>query len=90
MTGSGRPRFVVVRWLPSWIGAIALPPLGILIRRGRDSEGVRLHELVHWRQYLERGLLRYYLGYLWAWVRVGCSYEDHPWEIEARRISGTR
>lgn len=67
---------------------MALPPLGIFIRRGRDSERLRRHERVHWQQYQRRGLPAYYLGYVWAWIRCGFSYERHPWEIEARRLSG--
>lgn len=84
------PRFVTTRWLPSWIVAITLPPVVVLIREERDSPGLRRHERVHWRQYEERGLLGFYVGYVWHWARVGFSYERHPWEIEARRISGTR
>ncbi|MGH3440574.1 MAG: hypothetical protein ACRDUY_00710 [Nitriliruptorales bacterium] len=83
------PRFVNVRWLPlPWIGAMTLPPWGIFIRRGRDSPGLRRHEEVHWRQYVQRGFFGFYLGYLWAWIRCGFSYERHPWEVEARRLSG--
>lgn len=85
------PRFVAVRWLPlPWISAMTLPPRGVYIRTDRDSEGLRRHEQVHWQQYLQRGFLGYYLGYVWEWIRAGFSYERHPWEIEARRISGHR
>jgi hypothetical protein len=79
------PSFRTVRWLPlPWISAMTIPPLGILIRAGRDSERLRRHELAHWKQYQQRGLLRYYVGYLLAWSRCGFSYQAHPWEIEAR------
>lgn len=87
---SQEPRFVIVRWLPlPWIAGMALPPFGVYIRRGRDSEELRRHERVHWQQYRVRGFLGYYLGYVWAWVRAGFSYQHHPWEIEARRRSGS-
>lgn len=84
------PRFVEVRWLPFGIGAMTLPPLGVYLVRGRGSDGLRCHELVHWRQYEERGLVGFYAGYVWEWLRAGCSYDRHPWEEEARRISGVR
>lgn len=84
------PRTVDVPWLPLGMGALTLPPFGILFRRGRRTEGLRRHELVHWRQYLERGVVRFYLGYVWHWIRAGRSYEHHPWEQEARELSGSR
>lgn len=80
------PRIRTVRWLPlPWIAAMCLPPVGIFIREGRDSERLRRHELVHWEQYRQRSVLGYHLGYLGAWVRAGFSYRRHPWEVEARR-----
>ncbi len=80
------PPIRTVPWLPlPWIAAMCLPPIGIFIRAGRDSERLRRHELVHWEQYRQRSVLGYYLGYLGAWVRAGFSYQRHPWEIEARR-----
>lgn len=89
MAPQREPRIVTVRWLPlPWISAMTLPPAGIYVRRSRDSEGLRRHELVHWEQYRQRGLWGFYLGYLVAWVRAGFSYQRHPWEIEARRLSG--
>jgi hypothetical protein len=82
------PRIRSVRWLPlPWIAAMTLPPLGILIRVGKDSERLRRHELAHWRQYLDRSVVGYYVGYLAAWVRCGFSYQRHPWEIEARELA---
>jgi hypothetical protein len=82
------PRIRTVRWLPlPWISAMTLPPIGILIRAGKDSERLRRHELVHWDQYLRRNVVTYYLGYLAAWARCGFSYRRHPWEIEARELA---
>lgn len=79
------PQILMVRWLPlPWIAAMCLPPVGILVRANRDSERLRRHEFVHWEQYVRRGFVGYYLGYLVAWVRSGFSYQRHPWEIEAR------
>lgn len=75
----------MVRWLPlPWVAAMCLPPVGIFVRVARDSERLRRHELVHWEQYLLRGAMAYYLGYLVAWAWAGFSYAEHPWEIEAR------
>lgn len=86
----GRPaKLYVVRWLPlPWIKGMCLPPFGIFIRRGHeDRERLVKHEQVHWDQYLQRSVLRYYLGYLYHWVRSGFSYRKHPWEVEADELS---
>ncbi len=62
---------------------MTLPPFGIVFRRGRWSERLHAHELGHWRQYQKHGLVWYYLGYVWAWVKADFSYTNHPWEAEA-------
>lgn len=77
----------LVKWLPIRHAAITLPPVGIFVKRKHDSERLRRHEQVHWQQYRERSVLGFYVGYLVAWVRAGFSYQNHPWEIEARKLS---
>ncbi len=51
----------------------------------------RQHELVHVRQAELWGPLfvPMYLALAWrTWRRTGHGYWDHPWEVEAREISG--
>lgn len=51
----------------------------------------RQHELVHVCQAERWGPLfvPVYLGLAWrTWRRTGHGYWDHPWEVEAREISG--
>lgn len=63
----------------------------VMIRRGReDDEYLLAHELVHVRQYRERGVLRFLAGYLGRYLLLrlgGWSHQDAyrrlPEEIEA-------
>jgi len=62
---------------------ITLPPWGIyILRDSLSDDGLVKHEQVHWAQYQARGVIKFYLGYLWLLMRHG--YQNHPWEIEAR------
>lgn len=45
------------------------------------NDHVLAHELRHVDQIREKGLVPYWLGYLWLLARFG--YNDHPWEQEA-------
>lgn len=40
------------------------------------------HELQHCYQVKKKGVLRFYLTYLWHLIRKG--YRDNPYEVEAR------
>ena len=63
----------------------------VMIRRGReDDEYLLAHELVHVRQYRERGVLRFLAGYLSRYLLLrldGWGHKDAyrrlPEEIEA-------
>lgn len=53
-----------------------------------------IHELVHVRQFAERGYLRFMLGYLSAYLRSRFggtdhrqAYMDNPAEVEAREVT---
>lgn len=83
------PKIKYVKWLPmKWAIGMAVPPLGIFIRKGHENnDRIHKHELVHWEQYQDRGVLGFYIGYLYHWFRAGFSYKNHPWEIEAREKS---
>lgn len=63
---------------------ITLPPFGIWVNRKYDSYRLRAHELVHWAQYGELGAIRFYLKYLWLFLRYG--YARHPMEKVARDL----
>lgn len=80
------------RWIPTRrrFAAIALPPIGVFVRAPwwwsvSEEEQNRLiaHETIHWQQYEQRGVFRYYWDYLVGWLRYG--YRNHPMEIEARQ-----
>ncbi len=62
--------------------AVALPPWGIYIRADQMHNVELLkHELVHWEQYQDRGLISYYTDYA---KDLPGGYDKHPMEIEAR------
>lgn len=83
--GSGKKRIILIHasWLPFGLRGFCLPPL-VAVRMDHVEKGwVLRHELAHFVQYRRRGPLRYLAGYLWWLIRKG--YQNHPWEIEARR-----
>ncbi len=74
-----------IRWFLTFFEyrGIMLPPWGIfLLESSMDDEALIRHERCHWCQYVSKGFLRFYVGYVLLLIRYG--YEKHPWEIEAR------
>ena len=90
-----RARIVVVPWLTPGVAGMTLGRW-ILLRRGREDDlGLLSHELVHVRQWRERGAVRFLGGYLEAYVRGrrsgldhGAAYAAIPAEVEARTLTG--
>lgn len=75
-----------VKWWLKKTGykGITLPPFGIFITEDRiDSERLRKHELAHWKQAQELGVVKFYAKYLWFNMRYG--YRENPMEVEARQ-----
>ena len=80
-----RPARGLIAWYLRTLGfaGIALPPAAIYILPHRlDDARLRRHEMEHWRQYRERGVVRFYVGYLYQVARYG--YWDAPMERQAR------
>jgi len=78
-----QPPVFYVAWLPFGFNGLILPPFGVFIRQEhRHSEELRLHELVHWKQYQREGLFRFLMNYGKAHSELG--YDANPYEIEAR------
>lgn len=60
-----------------------IPPFGIWIKESeKENKALLTHELVHWRQYQERGLLPFFVEYGYHALTKG--YDKNPMEIEAR------
>jgi hypothetical protein len=75
-----------VKWWLEKTGykGITLPPFGIFITEDRiDNQRLRNHELAHWKQAQELGVVKFYAKYLWLNVRHG--YKENPMEVEARK-----
>jgi hypothetical protein len=74
---------IVVDELPGELNAMCVPPIGIYIRKGNEGNADLIeHELFHWWQFQERGLLPFYFDYATGYLVNG--YDQHPMEIEAR------
>lgn len=72
-----------VNWLPFNFNGLSLPPFGIFIRKEQQhNEALKLHELVHWKQYKRYGLFLFLLKFVYHQAKDG--YDKNPLEIEAR------
>jgi len=80
------PRIFYVSRLPGRYRGITLPPFGIFIEKAhKDNKKLHIHELCHWRQFQEAGLVKTYIRYIWLWFKHG--YRNHPLEIECREVA---
>lgn len=67
--------------------AVTVPPFGIFILKSEKGNCALLqHELIHWRQYQQEGLLPFIYNYYRENQMSG--YENNKYEIEARIESG--
>lgn len=63
--------------------ARTIPPFGIFIKKSeKGNQELLNHELVHWRQFQDKGLIRYYLQYRQEFRDHG--YDKMPMEYAAR------
>lgn len=63
--------------------ARTIPPFGIYVKESeKNNQELINHELVHWKQYQEKGLLNYYFSYANQMKQYG--YDKMPMEKEAR------
>jgi hypothetical protein len=77
------PNIYYVGKLPNNFNAQTIAPFGIWIKESeKDNQNLLLHELVHWKQYQDKGLLQFYYDYFTQIAKYG--YDNAPMEIEAR------
>lgn len=63
--------------------ARTIPPFGVFIsEKEKNNNELLQHELAHWKQYQEKGLIGYYRDYSKQMKEYG--YDKMPMEIEAR------
>jgi hypothetical protein len=67
-------------------GAVTIWPF--IFINDKTNEGLIAHEKVHLKQQLRGWLIFFYIKYFYYQWRYG--YENNPYEIEAREISGHR
>jgi hypothetical protein len=63
------------------VAGIVLYPFVFVI----DKNNKRLvnHELIHIEQIKDCGVLKFYVLYLWYWIKHKFSYRNIPFEVEA-------
>lgn len=59
---------------PIEIGAIILGPF--VFARGELSEQTKNHESIHWQQYIETGIIGFWIIYLACWLANLIRYRD--------------
>jgi len=65
-------KIIKVRWIPGYADAVTLPPIGIFVEYGHETDAVLMsHEKGHWDQYEEWGFWKYYWTVLTQYARYG-------------------
>lgn len=63
--------------------AQTIPPFGIFIKTSElGNDELLNHELIHWQQFKEKGLLSFYYQYIKQLIKFG--YDKAPFEKQAR------
>ena len=80
---NNNPKIFVKKKLSGNYNARTIPPFGIWITEAqKNNQELIKHELIHWKQYQQKGLLKFYLDYKKQLDQYG--YDNMPMEIEAR------
>lgn len=75
-------KFKIVKkcWWMFWAQGMVLYPFVLFSNTG-PRERLYKHEFIHCYQVKRQGVLKFYLSYIWNFLRYG--YKNHPMEIEA-------
>jgi len=77
------PKIYYVHWTLPPYRAMTIPPFGIFVKKKyQNNRRILNHDFVHWKQYQEMGLLKFYFQYFKEFTFFG--YDKMPMEIEAR------
>lgn len=69
--------------IPFGYNGLMIPPFGIFIKKSeKENKDLLLHEVVHWKQFQNNGLLLFLVKFFYYQITVG--YDKNPMEIEAR------
>ena len=80
---ANEPKIFYCKTLTGNYNAKTIPPFGIYILESqKDNQLLLQHELIHWKQYQQLGLLRYYIQYQKELKQFG--YDKMPLQLEAR------
>lgn len=77
------PTIRYVRKLMGNHNGACIPPFGVFIdQKQMGNSDILTHEMIHWKQYQRKGLIKYYGDYLSQYLKYG--YDAMPMELEAR------
>ena len=82
-----KPAKGIIAWLlrASDKYAVTLPPFGVyILPEHMNTPWLIRHERCHWMQAQRMGVVKFYVVYVWLWLRFG--YANHPMEKEARQF----
>lgn len=86
---NNKPKIYYNNTITGNYNARTIPPFGIFIKpKQKDNKMLLNHELVHWKQYQEMGLIKFYANYSSYNNELG--YDLNPMEIEARILTGEK
>lgn len=74
------PRWYVMN-LPGDRKAVTMPPFGIYIEPdAKNVDEIKKHEQCHWKQYQDKGLIKFYADYFK--LKRLHEYSENPMEVE--------
>lgn len=75
-------------WLPRWAPMDGIVLFGLVLLKRTASRGLVEHEIVHHRQQMERGILRFYWDYVFFPTRrVAYEAEGYAAQIRIDKVS---
>lgn len=81
------PKIYVVKTISGNYNARTIPPFGIyVIEAEKDNKRLIEHEMEHWKQFQQSGLLGFMFNY--AKDNLENGYDGNEYEIKARAIAG--
>lgn len=82
-----KPSLFIKDWLPFGFNAMTVAPLGIFVTKDQaNNQNLLTHELAHWKQFQDMGLVRFYV--CGACQLAANGYDGSPMEQQARKAAG--
>jgi hypothetical protein len=79
-------KIVQSKFITNWVlGVAGIVLYPFIFVDDKNNKKLVNHELIHIEQLIDCGILKFYLLYLWYWIKNGFSYRKNPFEIEAKK-----